>query len=80
MLMKIERRNIDKKKDFFSKMPFCSHWSEKQISKIIYSFVRKTYNRGHVVAKQGELASKVFYVESGEFECARFRKIKPLAV
>ena len=33
-----------------------------------------------MLIKQGDLASKVFYVESGEFESARIRKIKPLAV
>ena len=73
-LRRVHQKDQQGKVDFFSQMPFLSHWTKNQITKLVLSFTEKTFCRNQPIFSQGDKAEMVYFVLSGEFEVLRTKK------
>ena len=64
-----------KKLEFFLALPFLRFFTHNHIkNKLIQSFIVQDYSINQVLMHQGEDASMVFLIKSGEFEIIRRRR------
>jgi len=60
---------MERNVSFFRQVPYLSSWKVKEINSLVYKCKSKTFETlGHVIAKEGAPADKVFFIAAGEVE------------
>ena len=71
VLDNIDRRKIEQQKDFFKQIPFFSHLSRSAMTHLHLSLVKRKYQRGQYVCKEGEDSHFIFIICKGEYEVSK---------
>ena len=71
VLKKIETRDINRKLEFFSNLPFLKFWTTNQVKKLLPGFTLETYCRNQIVFNEKDDPAFVYIVHSGEFEVTK---------
>lgn len=71
MLDNIDRRQADKLKDFFRQIPFLRNLPRKELNMLHLSLIKKSYDRGQVVCREGHDSTDIYIVLKGEFEVSK---------
>ena len=67
----IDRKKIEKIKEFFAEIPFLRHLPKNTFKSLHLSMHKKVCHRGQVIAREGEDSSKIFIIYKGEFEVSK---------
>ena len=68
VLLKVEQKRLNKMVDFLHSLPFFKNWTRTTISKFQYFFTHQTFQRNHVVYREGDPLDYVYLIYEGEFE------------
>ena len=71
VLDNIDRRKVDKLKEFFRQIPFLKALPRSTLQTLHLSLTRKRYQRGHVVCREGDPSDYLFIICKGEFQVSK---------
>lgn len=71
VLDNIDRRKVDKLREFFKQIPFINILPRSVLNTLHLSLVKKKYERGQFVCKEGEESESIFIICKGEFEVSK---------
>ena len=71
VLDNIDRRQADKLKDFFRQIPFLRNLPRKELNMLHLSLIKKNYDRGQIVCREGTDSNHIYIVLKGEFEVSK---------
>ena len=72
MLDNVDRRKVEKLKDFLRNIPFLSGLPRGVMNTLHLSLTKKKYLRGQVVCQEGMDSQSIFIVCKGEFEVSKY--------
>lgn len=67
-LASVQEQQINNKVDFLHSLKPFQRWSKLSLMKLSYFFTVKTIKRGQLLYKEGDPASYVYFIKSGEFK------------
>lgn len=71
VLDNIDRRKVEKLKEFFANIPFLKMLPRSVLSTLHLSLAKKKYQRGQVVCKEGDDSKDLYIINKGEFEVSK---------
>jgi CRP-like cAMP-binding protein len=67
-LASLQEKQINSKVYFLQNLKPFQRWSKLSLMKLSYFFTEKTIRRGQILYKEGDPASNVYFIKSGEFK------------
>lgn len=68
---KMERRMLNDKVDFLSKLPAFSLMTKSTLSKVTFQMTKQSVTKGNYLFREGDLAEHVYIIVNGEIEITK---------